>query len=407
VLVSDIRMSYKYHFRESIARIVLVTASILDISGEDFNKYTEVSMKIKAAVVPEAKSPFVIDEVELDEPRADEVLVKIASTGLCHTDLVARMGFLPMPLPAVLGHEGAGIVEKVGASVTKVKPGDHIATSFFSCGTCTMCKRGMPSWCADFKRLNFGGRRADGSTTMKKNGKTIYGSFFGQSTFGSYALVNERSVVKVPSDVPLEILSPLGCGIQTGAGGVFNTLKPQPGSAIAVFGIGSVGLSAIMAAVVKGCTTIIGIDIVDERLKLAKDFGATHTINSAKVDVVDEIRKLTDGGIEYTLECTGVPKVLRNAVDCLMLGGTCGLIGVAPVGVEASLEMQTLLDARTVRGVIEGDCNPDLFIPMLIDLYKHGKFPFDKLIKFYSLDQINEAVEDSEKGKTLKAVLKP
>jgi aryl-alcohol dehydrogenase len=229
-------------------------------------------MKIKAAVVREAQGPFVIDEIELDEPRPDEVLVRIVSTGLCHTDLVARMGFLPMPLPAVLGHEGAGIVEKVGSLVTKVKPGDHVATSFTSCGTCVMCKSGKVAWCAEFKRLNFGGRRADGSTTMKKDGKTIHGSFFGQSTHASYALVNERSVVKVPTDVPLEILSPMGCGIQTGAGGVMNTLKPQPGSAIAVFGIGSVGLSAIMAAVVCGCTKIIALDIVEERLKLAKDF---------------------------------------------------------------------------------------------------------------------------------------
>ncbi|MBN1570964.1 MAG: NAD(P)-dependent alcohol dehydrogenase [Acidobacteria bacterium] len=364
-------------------------------------------MKIRAALVPEAKSPFVIEELELEEPREDEVLVRIVSTGLCHTDLVARMGFLPMPLPAVLGHEGAGVVEKVGSQIKKVKPGDHVATSFTSCGVCRMCKSGKPSWCAEFKRLNFGGRRADGSTTIKKSGKTIYGSFFGQSTHATYALVNERSLVKVPTDIPLEILSPLGCGIQTGAGAVINTLKPCPGSAIAVFGIGSVGLSAIMAAVVVGCTRIIGIDIVEERLKLAGEFGATHVLNSAKVNVVEEIQKLTGGGIEYTLECTGVPKVLRQAVDCLMLGGTCGLIGVAPVGVEVNLDMQTLLDARTVRGVIEGDCNPDIFIPQLLDLYKQGKFPFNRLIKFYSLEQINEAMEDSEKGRTLKPVLKP
>ncbi len=363
-------------------------------------------MKIKAAVVHEAKGPFVIEDVELEEPRANEILVRMVSTGLCHTDLTARMGFLPMPLPAVLGHEGAGIVEKVGAQVTKVKPGDHIAASFMSCGTCTMCTKGRPSWCADFKKLNFGGRRPDGSTTIKKDGKTIYGSFFGQSSFATYSLVTERNVVKVPTDVPLEILSPLGCGIQTGAGGVINTLKVYPGSAIAIFGMGSVGLSAVMAAVVCGCTKIIGIDVVESRLNLAKEFGATHTINSGKADVVEEIRKLTGGGIEFALECTGIPKVLRQAVDSLMLGGTCGLIGAAPMGVEASLDMQTLLDARTVRGVIEGDCIPDLFIPQLIELYKQGKFPFDRLIKFYPFDQINEAAKDSEKGVTMKPVLK-
>ncbi len=364
-------------------------------------------MKIKAAVVREKAGPFVIEEIELDDPRPDEVLVRIASTGLCHTDLVARMQYLPIPLPGVFGHEGAGVVEKIGAQVSKVKPGDHVATSFSSCGACLPCKQGKPGWCSEFRRLNFGGRRADGSTTMKKNGETVYGSFFGQSTFATHALASERNVVKVPSDVPIEILSPMGCGIQTGAGGVINSLRAQPGSAIAIFGIGSVGLSAIMAAVVSGCTKIIAIDIIEDRLKLAKEFGATDLINSAKANAVEEIRKLTGGGIQYTLECTGVPKVFRMAVDSLMMGGVCGLIGVAPVGVEANLEMQTILDGRTIKGVVEGDCIPDIFIPQLIDLYKQGRFPFDRLLKFYSLDQINEAVEDSEKGKTLKAVLKP
>jgi aryl-alcohol dehydrogenase len=364
-------------------------------------------MKIKAAVVREKAGPFLMEDIELDEPRADEVLIKIASSGLCHTDLVARMQFLPIPLPGVFGHEGAGIVEKVGSQVTKVKPGDHVATSFMSCGSCVNCKKGKPGWCSEFRRLNFGGRRPDGTATMKKGNETVYGSFFGQSTFGTHALMNERSVIKVQSDVPLEILSPMGCGIQTGAGGVINTLKVTPGSAIAIFGIGSVGLSAIMAAVVSGCTKIIGVDIMEERLKLAKEFGATDVINSGKANAVDEIRKLTGGGIEYTLECTGIPKVFRQAVDALMMGGVCGLIGVAPVGMEASFEMQHILDGRTIKGCVEGDCIPEIFIPQLIDLYKQGRFPFDRLITFYPLAKIHEAVEDTEKGRALKAVLKP
>lgn len=364
-------------------------------------------MKIKAAVVREAGGPFNLEEIELEEPRADEVLVRIVSTGLCHTDLVARMQYLPIPLPGVFGHEGAGVVEKVGAQVTKVKPGDHVATSFTSCGCCNSCNSGAPGWCPDFKRLNFGGRRPDGSTTMKKGDETIYGSFFGQSTFATHSLVSEGSIVKVPSDVPLEILSPMGCGIQTGAGGVINSLHPKPGSSIVIFGIGSVGLSAIMAAVVCGCTKIIGVDVIESRLELSKEFGVTHTIDSSKVDAVEEIKKITGGGVAYSLECTGIPAVFRQAVDCLMMGGVCGLIGVAPVGVDVSLEMQTVLDGRTIKGIVEGDCVPEIFIPQLIDLYKMGKFPFDRLIKYYSLDQINEAAEDSEKGKTLKAILKP
>jgi aryl-alcohol dehydrogenase len=199
----------------------------------------------------------------------------------------------------------------------------------------------------------------------------------------------------------------MGCGIQTGAGGVINTLKARPGSSIAIFGIGSVGLSAIMAAGICGCTTIIGIDVVEERLKLATEFGATHIIHSGKANPVEEIQKITGVGIEFTLECTGIPKVFRQAVDSLMMGGTCGLIGVAPVGVEANLEMQVILDGRTIKGVVEGDCISDIFIPQLIEFYKRGRFPFDRVLKFYSLEQINEAAEDSEKGKTLKAILRP
>ncbi|MBN2337521.1 MAG: NAD(P)-dependent alcohol dehydrogenase [Acidobacteria bacterium] len=364
-------------------------------------------MKIKAAVVREKGGPFLLEEIELDEPRDDEILVRIVSSGLCHTDLVARMQYLPIPLPGVFGHEGAGIVEKVGSQVTKVKPGDHVATSYMSCGVCPACKMARPGWCTEFRRLNFGGRRNDGTTTMKKGGETIYGSFFGQSTFATHSLVTERNVVKVRPDVPLEILSPLGCGIQTGGGGVINSLKPEPGSNIVVFGIGPVGLSAIMAAVISGCTRIIAVDIQEGRLQLAKEFGATDLIDSSKVDAVDEIRKLTEGGAQYTLECTGIPAVFRQSVDCLRMGGVCGLIGVAPVGVEAKLEMQTILDGRTIKGIVEGDSVSDLFIPQLIEFYRLGRFPFDRLLTFYPFDKINEAVEDAEKGKVMKAVLKP
>ena len=365
-------------------------------------------MKIKAAVVREAGKPFVIEEIELEEPRDDEVLIKVVSSGLCHTDLVAQMTYLQNPLPGVFGHEGAGIVEKVGSKVTKVKPGDHVVSTYIWCGVCPACKQARPGWCVDFRRLNFAGRRGDGSTTMKKGDEVIYGSFFGQSTFATHALINERNAVKVTKDVPLEILSPMGCGIQTGAGGVINSLKAEPGSSIVIFGAGSVGLSAIMAAVICGCTTIIAVDIMPERLKLAKAFGATHVINSKETaDVVAEIKKLTDSGAKYTMECTGIPAVFRQAVDSLMMGGTCALLGVAPVGVEVHLEMQVVLDGRTIKGVVEGDSLSDIFIPQLIEFYRKGRLPFDKLLTFYTLDQINEAVKDTHDGKALKAILKP
>lgn len=363
-------------------------------------------MKIKAAVVREKGGPFIIEDVELGEPRADEVLVRVAATGVCHTDLVARDQYLPVPLPGVFGHEGSGVVEKVGAAVAKVKPGDHVVMSFLTCGTCPSCKKGVPTWCLEFLRYNFSGARADGSATMEKNGETIHAVFFGQSSFASYALASERNVVKVPSDVPVEILGPLGCGVQTGAGGVINTLHPRPGSSIAVFGTGSVGLSAVLAAVACGCTTIIGVDVMAERLKTAKSFGATHVIDPTKTDPVEEIRRITGAGVQYSLECTGIPKVFRQAVDALMIGGVCGLIGVAPAGVEVSLDMQNILNGRTIKGVVEGDSVPDIFIPQLIDLYRQGRFPFDRMITFYPFNDINKAAEDSEKGKTLKAVLR-
>ncbi len=363
-------------------------------------------MKIKAAVVREKSGPFIIEELDLDDPRDDEALVRMVGTGVCHTDLVAQAGFMPIPLPAVFGHEGSGVVEKVGSRVTKVKPGDHVVMSFRSCGLCSSCMKGLPANCLDFFKLNFAGVRADGSPTMKKGGEIIHAVFFNQSSFASYALAAERNLIKVPSDVPLELLGPMGCGIQTGAGGVINSLKARAGSSIAIFGVGSVGLSAIMAAAACGLTTIIAVDVKAERLELAQKLGATHAVDSGRTNAVEEIQRITRGGAQYSLECTGIPAVFRQSVDALAMTGVCGLIGVAPFGVEVSLGMQTILNGRTIRGIVEGDSIPDLFIPQLIELYRQGRFPFDRIITFYPFDQINKAAGDSEKGKALKAVLR-
>jgi aryl-alcohol dehydrogenase len=363
-------------------------------------------MKITAAVVRQKAGPFLIEEIDLDEPREDEVLIKVVACGLCHTDLVARDQHLPVPLPGVFGHEGAGIVEKVGSRVTKVAPGDHVVMSFVSCGNCPSCKKGIPTHCDTFLPSNFSGARLDGSLTMSKNGEPIHGSFFGQSTFASHALALERNVLKVSNDLPLEILGPLGCGIQTGAGGVINSLKARPGSSIAIFGTGSVGISAIMGSVVAGCTTIIAVDINASRIETAKSFGATHSVNSRETEPIQAIQAITGGGVDFALECTGNPTVLRQAFDSLAMGGVCGLIGAAPAGAEVSLDMQNILNGRTLMGIVEGDSIPDIFIPHLIDLYRQGRFPFDRMVSFYDFADINKAAEDSEKGKTLKAVLR-
>ena len=364
-------------------------------------------MKIKAAVVREKSGPFVLEEIELDDPRDDEILVRIVASGLCHTDLVARDQYLPVPLPAVLGHEGAGVVEKVGSRVKKVAPGDYVVSSYLSCGSCSSCLSGLPAYCLTWFPLQFSGSRPDGSITMKRGRQSIHGSFFGQSSFASHALVTERNVVKVSKDVPLEKLAPLGCGVQTGAGGVMKSLKVAPASSIAVFGMGSVGLSAIMAARVVGSTTIVAVDVNPQRLKMAKKLGATHLVDSNKANPVEEIQKITGIGAQYSLECTGIPDVLSQSLDCLALTGVCGLIGVAPFGSRVSLDCQNILNGRTIRGIVEGDSIPDVFIPQLIDLFMQGRFPFDKMVSFYSLDQINKAAEDSEKGKVIKAVIRP
>jgi aryl-alcohol dehydrogenase len=363
-------------------------------------------MKVTAAVTPGKGEPFQLREIELDAPRADEVLVRIVATGVCHTDLVVRDQYYPVPLPAVLGHEGAGIVEQVGSAVTKVAPGDHVVLSFNSCATCPNCRQGDPGYCHNLFGYNFAAARPDGSPTMHEGDTVIHGSFFGQSSFATHALAYERNVVKVRNDVPLELLGPLGCGIQTGAGGVMNALRPRAGSSIAVFGVGSVGLSAIMAAKVVGCTTIIGVDLNPARLAMAQELGATHVINAGETDPVAKIQEITGTGVNFSLEATSLPKVLRQAVDCLTLTGVCGLIGAAPLGTEVTLDMNSIMFGRTVRGIIEGDSVPDIFIPRLVDLYAQGRFPIDKLISFYSLEQINEAAHDSETGKVIKPVLR-
>jgi aryl-alcohol dehydrogenase len=364
-------------------------------------------MKVKAAVVYEQSGIFNIEELELSEPNDDEVLVRIVGTGICHTDLEARDGNLPIPPPpSVFGHEGAGVVEKAGALVNKVKPGDHVVLTWDCCGVCTSCKSGKDPYCLNFFLHNFHGARPDGTTTLKKGDQVIHGSFFNQSSFSDFALANERNVVKVPKDVPLEILGPLGCGVQTGAGAVMNSLHPRPGSSIAIFGVGNVGLSAILGAVVCGCTTIIAVARRQEALKTAKEFGATHTVNMTEVDPVEAIRDITGGGAQFSLECAGSPKLFRQAVDVLPRCGVCGLLGVVAPGTEVSLDMDLIMNGRTVKGIIEGDAIPDLFIPKLIDLYKQGRLPFDKMITFYPFDKINRAVEDMEKRRVIKPVLR-
>lgn len=363
-------------------------------------------MKTIAAVAFNKEVPLIITEVDLDEPRAGEVRVRMVASGVCHTDAIVRDQWYPTPLPAVLGHEGAGVVDAVGPGVTKVSVGDHVLLSFDHCGECANCASGIPSYCTNFFGANFGGRRADGSTGFSLDGEAISSHFFGQSSFANYANVPVNSVVQVPKRAPLEILAPLGCGIQTGAGAVLNSLAPTAGSSIVIFGAGAVGLSGLLGAVIANCTTVIAVDVHDSRLDFATELGATHVINGAKEDVVARVQEITGGGANYALETTGVPAVFTTMTKSLAVRGHGVVVGAAALGTNANFDIGSLLPMGiTVTMVVEGDSVPSSFIPQLVDLFEKGLFPFDKLIKQYPFNEINTAFDDSAAGTTLKPVV--
>lgn len=362
-------------------------------------------MEIQAAILRERNGPFAIETLELAPLQADEVLVRIAACGMCHTDLAVRNQDIPLPLPMVLGHEGAGVVAQVGSNVKKVGPGDHVVLTYASCGQCTNCLLGQPAYCEGFNAYNVSTCRPDGSCTHRHQTGNVGASFFYQSSFATHAIAHHRNVVKVPSDLPLEKLGPLGCGVQTGAGAVLNCLKPTIGDSIAIFGIGAVGLSAVMAAKVAGCRKIIAIDIHGERLQMAAVLGATHLVNSKDRNAVLAIQEECPGGVDFTVDATGIPAVMTQAVESLHSTGTAILLGVAPSTATVSFKTTTLLGGRKIRSSIEGDSVPDIFIPQLVDLWRRGLFPFDQMLTFYKFEEINTAVADAERGKTIKPVL--
>ena len=364
-------------------------------------------MLVEAAVARATHAPMAFESLTLEEPREDEILVRVVATGVCHTDIAMRDQAFPVPQPVVLGHEGAGVVERIGSSVTRVAPGDRVVMSYNSCGSCPSCHERQPTYCYDFFGRNFAASRPDGSTALESNGSAVHSNFFGQSSFATWALCHERNVVKISGEVPLELLGPLACGIQTGAGAVMNALRVGAGHSFAVFGAGSVGLSAIMAARVVGATTIVAIDINDDRLALARELGATHVVNSSRQSPAEAILGITGAGVRFALEATGRPHVIRQAVESLAPRGVCGIVGASPAGSEVSLDIIHLMTAgRTLRGIVEGDADSQVFIPKLIELYQAGKFPFDRLITFYPFADINRAIEDSERCAVVKAVVR-
>lgn len=368
-----------------------------------------MSTTVTAAVVRAHQQPLTVETLQLDEIRPNEARVRIVATGICHTDAVVRDGIYPTPLPAVLGHEGAGIVERVGAAVRSVKPGDHVVMAAAYCTYCVRCRSGDVAYCENLFAEDFGGRRTtDGTTSLSTpEGEQISSHFFGQSSFATYANVVESALVPIPKDVPLEKVAFMGCGMQTGAGAILNELRPPAGTSVAVSGSGAVGLAAVMAARIAGATTIVAIDLHDSRLELAKELGATHVVNARSSDTVEELKRITGGrGVDYILDTTAVPQVLAGLARSLAIRGTLALVGAAKSGTEVPFEIgDSLILGWTFKTIVQGSSVPQQFIPRLITLWQQGRFPVDKLTKQYALADINQAFEDSASGETVKPVI--
>lgn len=367
-----------------------------------------MSTTTTAAVVESAGSGFALTQVTLDDLRPDEIRVRVTAAGICHTDLGVAGGHLPFPLPGVLGHEGAGVVEEVGSAVTKVAAGDQVLLSYTSCGRCPNCRDGHPAYCDTWLPSNLiGGERADGTSPISRDGVPLGGHFFGQSSFAHHAVVDERSVVKAPADAPLDLLAPLGCGVMTGAGAVWHVLAPRPGATLLVTGAGAVGLSAVMASRLTPATRIIAADRVASRLALATELGATDTIDTTHEDLGEAIAKLTsDRGVDGVVETTGNADVLGVAISSLAPRGTAVIVGAPAFGTQVPVNVNFMLSGRKVVGLTMGDAETQSLIPVLVDLVTAGRMPIDRLITHYEFGEIQQAVDDALAGVTIKPVLR-
>ncbi|MPT47751.1 MAG: NAD(P)-dependent alcohol dehydrogenase [Sphingobium sp.] len=368
-----------------------------------------MTTQAKAAICRGHDHPFTIENVELDDLRPDELLVRIVATGICHTDLAVRDEQLPVPLPVVLGHEGAGIVERVGSAVTRAKPGDKVIMSFNSCGTCPSCEIKAPTYCYNFFPYNWSGTRPDGSPVMFQSGEKMNAHFFGQSSFATHSIAHELNVVRVPddaADLPLERLAPLGCGLMTGAGAVLRSMEVRAGLPLVVVGAGTVGIAAIMAGKIAGANPIIAVDMHDSRLDLARELGATHAFN-ARDDAMGKIKALCPLGVAYAFDTTGISSVIEGLFEILSSKGKLGLVGAsAPDAMLEFNESSLMGGGKTIMGILGGDSDVNDFIVELIRYHQDGRFPFDRLISYFEFDQINEAIAASESGEVVKPVLR-
>jgi len=359
----------------------------------------------KAAVLYEAKKPLVVEEIEIEEPRQNEVLVKVAAAGVCHSDLHFIEGLWPFPLPAVMGHEGAGVVERVGEGVTSVKPGDHVILSWVpSCGICRECVTGKPYLCS-------GGfpphAMKDGTSRLKKGDRQLF-HFTAVSSFAQYLVTHEAAMVKIRDDAPLDKVALIGCGVMTGVGAVINTAKVEVGSSVAVFGCGGVGLNVVQGADLAAAATIIAVDTLDNKLDMAKQFGATHLVNASKENPVTKIQEISGGGVDYAFEVIGNPDVITQAFESVRAGGVAVVVGMPPVGSQVTLSAARIfLSAKTLKGCNYGSTRFRVDMPMLVDLYMAGRLKLDELItRTYPLEGINDAFEAMKKGEVARSIIK-
>lgn len=361
--------------------------------------------KMRAIVVDRLDGPWSYEDVEVADPKENEVLVKILAVGICHSDEHGRHIGLGVKFPVILGHEGAGVVEKVGPGVTNVKPGDRVTLSFPYCGECDFCKAGEPIYCRNALQMIGGGTMPDGTSRLFRKGKAI-NNYFTQSSFAEYSVCHCSNVVKLEDDDDLGLAAPIGCGIQTGAGTVLNYLKPAASDTIAVYGCGCLGSAAIIAAKLMGCKTIIGVDILQSKLDLAKELGATHVINSAEnPDITSQIMEITNGdGVNYGVDTTGDQDVITKALCSLAVHGELCI----PAAFESASIPGSLMLARNLKvsSCAEGSSNPKEFIPQILKYYKEGRFPLDKLVSYYDFNDLEKAIDDMANGKCVKPVLR-
>jgi aryl-alcohol dehydrogenase len=361
-------------------------------------------MRTTVAVVNEQGADFSLEEVELSGPQADEVLVRIVATGLCHTDIHLK-GFLPGEMfPNVFGHEGAGVVEAIGEGVSGIEVGDHVVLSFRSCRACGPCTEGAVGYCESSLLLNYMGMRMDGTTTYEREGAPVFGNFFGQSSLSQHAIAYADNCVVVDKSVDLTKVAPYGCGFQTGAGTVLNVLEPTPADSLVVYGVGAVGLAALAAAKFLGVETIVAVDPMASRREAAEKFGAIGVDPTAEDNVVEKVKELTGGGASYAIDTTAISPVVKQAQQSLKARGTLVALGLGPE--EYAIDAIDLLQTgKIIRSSIEGDSDPQEMVPRLIAMNEAGDFDVDGLIATYPFSEINTAVADVLAGKVVKPVL--